>query len=90
LTKKYYPLPEVSGGFIFDLGGASSTLLPGPSGIFLRLKYDPTTFDRTLDWIVAYGPGNEGGKGAQYGLPDTAIGEFVAASTKRNDFGGYF
>ena len=61
LTKKYYPVPEVSGGFQFDLGGATSTLVPGPSGIFLRVKYDPATFAKTLNWIVAYGPGNQGG-----------------------------
>ncbi len=90
LTKQYYPLPEVSGGFIVDLGGATSTLIPGPSGIFLRVRYNPATFARTLDWIVAYGPGNQGGQGAKYGLPNTSIFEFVAASTKRNDFGGHF
>ena len=90
LTKKYYPLPEVSGGFQFDLGGASSTLVPGPSGIFLRLKYDPTTFAKTLNWIVAYGQGNQGGMGSKYGLPNTSINEIVAASTNRNDFGGHF
>ncbi len=61
LTKKYYPVSEVAGGFQLDLGGASLTLVPGPSGIFLRLTYDPNTFARTLDWIVAYGPGAEEG-----------------------------
>ena len=90
LTKKYYPLPEVSGGFQFDLGGASSTLVPGPSAIFLRLKYNPVTFAKTLNSIVAYGQGNQGGIGSQYGLPNTSINEFVAASTDRNDFGGHF
>jgi hypothetical protein len=90
LTKKYYPLPQVSGGFIVNLGGASSTLIPGPSGIFLRVKYNPATFARTLDWIVAYGPGNQGGQGAKYGLPNTSSYEFVAARTKRNDYGGHF
>jgi hypothetical protein len=90
LTKKYYPLPQVAGGFQFDLGGASSTLVPGPSGIFLRLKYNPSTFVNTLNWIVAFGQGNQVGKGARYGLPNTAINEFVAAATRRNDFGGRF
>jgi hypothetical protein len=90
LTKKYYPLPEVSGGFEFDLGGASSTLVPGPSAIFLRIKYNPATFAKTLNSIVAYGPGNQGGVGAKFGLPNTSINEFVAASTDRNDFGGHF
>ena len=41
----------------------------------------PTKFAKTLDWIVAYGPGAEGGKGAQLGLPDTAIWEFVSSKT---------
>jgi hypothetical protein len=90
LTKQYYPVPEVSGGFEFDLGGASSTLVPGPSAIFLRVKFNPATFAKTLNWIVAYGPGNEGGAGSKYGLPNTAINEFVAATTDRNDFGGHF
>ena len=91
LTKKYYPLPsQVHSGFEFDLGGARSVAIPGPSGIFLRVKYDPATFARTLDSIVAFGPGNQGGKGAKFGLPNTAINEFVSAKTNRNDFGGYF
>ena len=90
LTKKYYPVSPVAGGFILNLGGASSTLVPGPSGIFLRVKYNPSTFAKTLNWIVAYGPGNQGVRGAKYGLPNTAINEIVAASTRRIDFGGAF
>ena len=64
LTKKYYPVSFVAGGFQFNLGGRSSTAVPGPAGIFLRLKYNPATFAKTLNWIVAYGQGNEVGKGA--------------------------
>lgn len=91
LSKDYYPLsPQVSAGFQFDLGGRSSTAVPGPSGIYLRVTYDPATFARTLDWIVAYGPGAEGGLGPKYGLPDTAINEMVAARTRRIDFAGHF
>ena len=91
LSKKYYPLsPQVAAGFQLDAGGRSSTMVPGPSGIFLRLKYDPATFARTLDWIVAYGPGAEEGAGAALGLPDTAINELVAAKTHRIDFAGHF
>ncbi len=90
LTKKYYPLAQVPGGFQLDLGGRSSTLVPGPSGIFLRLKYNPATFARTLDWIVAFGQGNQLGKGAKFGLPNTEINEFVDARTRRIDFGGHF
>jgi hypothetical protein len=100
LTKKYYPLPVngtprdkpslVTGGFNFLLGGARSVAIPGPSGIVLRIHYDPARFDRTLDAIVAFGQGAEGGAGVKYGLPDTAIYEFVSAKTRRSDFGGYF
>ncbi len=61
LTKKYYPLsPQVAAGFQLDAGGRISTMVPGPSGIFLRLTYNPATFAKTLDWIVAYGPGAGG------------------------------
>ena len=60
LTKKYYPLPsQVHSGFQFDLGGARSVSIPGPSGIFLRVKYDPATFARTLDSIVVLGAGTK-------------------------------
>ena len=90
LTKKYYPVSFVAGGFQLDLGGRSSTLIPGPSGIFLRLKYDPATFSRTLNWIVAFGPGNESGAGSQLGLPNTAINQIVDARTQRPDFAGHF
>ena len=63
LTKKYYPVsPEVSGGFTFNFD-PGVVAIPGPSGIALRIKYDPATFARTLDWLVAYGPGAEGGQG---------------------------
>jgi len=90
LTKKYYPVSFVAGGFQLDLGGRSSTLVPGPAGIFLRLKYDPATFARTLNWIVAYGQGNEVGQGAKYGLPNTSINEITDARTRRMDFAGHF
>ena len=91
LSKKYYPLPnEAQDGFEFDLGGARSVGIPGPSGIFLRVKYNPATFANTLNWIVAYGPGAQGGKGPRLGLPDTSINAFVSAKTRRNDFAGYF
>lgn len=91
LTNKYYPLPnEVTSGFVFSLGGSISIGIPGPSGIFLRLRYNPATIDRNLDAIVLKGAGAQGGKGIPYGLPDTAIYEFSTAATRRNDFGGYF
>ncbi len=91
LTKKYYPINnQVAGGFLFDMGGAKSTIVPGPSGIFLRVTYNPATFPKTLDWIVLHGAGAQGGIGITYGLPDTAINEFLPAITHRKDFGGYF
>jgi hypothetical protein len=91
LSKKYYPLsPQVSAGFQLNTGGRSSTLVPGPSGIFLRLTYDPAKFARQLDWIVAYGQGAQLGAGSKLGMPDTAINVLVAANTKRMDFAGHF
>lgn len=91
LTKKYYPLPNpVTSGFVFNLGGAISVAIPGPSGIFLGMKYNPSTIDRNLDYIVSRGAGAQGGVGVTFGLPDTAIYEFVSSKTNRNDFGGYF
>ncbi|MGP0066243.1 MAG: hypothetical protein ACLQGP_21900 [Isosphaeraceae bacterium] len=90
LTNRYYPVSYVAGGFQLNLGGASSTLVPGPSGIFLRLKYDPAKFAKTLDWIVAYGQGAELGKGPPAGMPDTAINEIIAADANRIDFAGRF
>ena len=90
LTKKYYPVSFVAGGFQFDLGGRSSTAVPGPAGIFLRLKYNPAKFAKTLNWIVAYGQGNEVGKGASLGLPNTSINQIVSATTQRIDFAGHF
>ncbi len=91
LTHQYYPLPsQVHSGFEFSLDGARSIGIPGPSGIFLRVKYNPVTFIQTLDRIVAFGPGAQGGRGIKFGLPDTAIYEFVSSRTERNDFSGYF
>ncbi len=90
LTQKYYPVSPVAGGFQLDAGGRSSTMVPGPSGIFLRVTYNPSTFAQTLNWIVAYGPGAESGAGPKVGLPDTAINELVAARTHRIDYAGHF
>lgn len=91
LSKKYYPLtPEVSAGFQLDAGGRSSTMVPGPSGIALRITYDPAKFASQLDWIVAYGQGAQQGAGSALGLPDTAINSLVSAKTNRPDFAGHF
>jgi hypothetical protein len=91
LSKKYYPLsPQVAAGFQLQAGGRSSTIVPGPSGIFLRLKYNPATFGRTLDWIAAFGPGAQAGNGPPVGLPTTNINVLVSAKTNRQDFAGHF
>ncbi len=91
LGKQYYPLsPQVAAGFQLQAGGRSSTMVPGPSGIFLRLKYDPATFARTLNWIVAFGQGAQLGAGSKLGMPDTAINVLVSAGTNRLDFAGHF
>ena len=91
LTKKYYPLAnQVTNGFQFKLAGAWSTAIPGPSGIFLRIKYNPATINKVLDYVVARGPGAEGGAGLKTGIADTAIYAFTFATKHRNDFGGYF
>ncbi|WP_165074376.1 hypothetical protein [Paludisphaera rhizosphaerae] len=91
LTKKYYPVPsQVKSGFLFNLEGARSVAVPGPSGIFQRITYDPDKFAKMLDWITAYGPGSQGGAGYKYGLPVTNVNEIVSAKTNRMDFGGYF
>lgn len=91
LTKKYYPIRnQVSGGFTFDLGGAQSVAVPGPSGIFLRLPYNPARINSQLDAIVSYGKGAAGGAAFKTGIVDTSIYEFVSAKTERSDFGGLF
>lgn len=79
LTKQYYPLrPITSAGFEFDLGGDRGVAIPGPSGVFLRVRYDPDRFASLLDRIVVAGPGS---KGQRLGLPDTSLWEFVSART---------
>lgn len=91
LTKQYYPLlNQVSDGFQFKLGGAWSVAVPGPSAIFLRIKYDPDTINRILDYAATRGPGAQGGTGLATGMADTAIWAFAPSTENRNDFGGYF
>jgi hypothetical protein len=90
LTKKYYPFSFVAGGFQLDLGGRATTFVPGPSGIFLRLKYNPSRINGQLDQIVQFGQGTQGGVGPSFGMPDTAINVIVAARTHRMDYGGHF
>jgi hypothetical protein len=91
LTKQYYPLSnQVTGGFEFLLDGAWSVAIPGPSGIFLRIKYSPDTINKILDYALLRGPGSQGGRGLKYGMPVTSIFGFVSAKENRNDFGGLF
>lgn len=78
LTKQYYPpRPIVSNGFQFDLAGSRGIAIGGPSGIFLRIKYDPARFPRMLDWIVTRGPG---AYGHRTGIADTSIWQFSRTS----------
>jgi hypothetical protein len=78
LTKKYYPPnPVTSAGFQVDLGGSKGTVIPGPSGIYQHVVYNPATFPRFLNFAVVRGPG---AKGHTLGLPDTAIWEFIPSS----------
>jgi hypothetical protein len=80
LSKKYYPLtPVQSAGFRFNFDNPGSTAVPGPSGIALRIRYNPATFDQTLDRYVTSGPG---AIGHQFGLPDTAIWALFAPTAK--------
>ncbi len=79
LSKQYYPVQQISGGFEFNLDGSTGTTIPGPSGIFLRVKYNPNTIAKVINYIVPHGPG---AKGHHLGLPDTAIWEFTSAQTK--------
>jgi hypothetical protein len=79
LTKKYYPLsPVQSAGFEFNFANPRVVAIPGPSGIFLRVRYNPATFDSVLDKIVVKGPG---AKGQRLGLPDTSLWELIPAGT---------
>ena len=70
LTKKYYPLPtQVYFRFRVRPRRRESVAIPGPSGIFLRLKYNPATFDRTLDAIVTFGQGAQGARASTSACP---------------------
>ena len=76
LSKKYYPLsPQVSAGFQFNFLGKANVAIPGPSGIFQRIQYDPATINNIINYVVPFGPG---AKGHLLGLPDTAIWQFTA------------
>lgn len=80
LTKEYLPLsPVVSAGFEFNFSSTPRTVaIPGPSGIFLRVRYNPATFGRVLNSIILTGPGS---RGSHLGLPNTSIWEVVPAGT---------
>ena len=89
LIKKYYPVSFVAGGFQLDLGGRSSTLVPGPWGFFSgsntilprspALSIGSLPMARATRWARA-----------QSGLPNTSINEIVDARTRRRDFAGHF
>ena len=65
LTKKYYPVSPVAGGFQLDAGGRSSTLVPGPSGIFLRLTYNPSNVRQDPQLDRRLWPGRGVGRGPE-------------------------
>jgi hypothetical protein len=88
---EYYPMsPQASAGFQLQAGGRSSTMIPGPSGIILRLKYEPSGFLRALDNNVLAGQGAQGGRGPLTGMSDTALNRLVSAGSNRIDFAGHF
>jgi hypothetical protein len=88
---EYYPMsPQVAAGFQLQAGGRSSTMVPGPSGIILRLTYEPSGFLRALDNNVLAGQGAQGGVGPPLGISDTAINRLVSAGSNRIDFAGHF
>lgn len=80
VNKKYYRLtPTQSAGFQFNFVSPRVTAIPGPSGIGLRVKYDPATFIKKLEWLVTSGPG---AIGHQFGIPDTAIWNIIPSTPK--------
>ena len=91
LTKKYYPLPNQCPFTASSSTSAAprSVGIPGPSGIFLRLTYNPATFARTLDSIVAFGRGR-GWRGHEIRPARHGDLRVRLREDQRNDFGGYF
>jgi hypothetical protein len=80
LTKQYFPLsPSRSAGFAFNFVNPRVQATPGPSGLFLRVKYNPATFASVLNKIVAHGPGSYG---HSLGIADTSIWEIIPQSSK--------
>ncbi len=80
LSKSYYPFkPTQTAGFQFNFINRRVAAVPGPSGIALRIKYNPATFVQVLDRAVTSGPG---AIGHQFGLPDTAIWALFTPKTK--------
>jgi hypothetical protein len=83
MTNSYYTLnPSQTAGFTFNFLDPSTPLvnaIPGPSGIALRIKYNPATIDKVLDYYVTSGPG---AIGHQFGIPDTAIFNIFPKSVK--------
>ncbi len=79
LSKKYYPLsPQYSAGFVFRIDGSIGTAIPGPSGIFLGVRYNPATIDRILNYAAINGPRTRDGL-HRLGIGDTALWEFKPA-----------
>lgn len=77
LTKQDYInllRPTRSAGFSFNFADPRTVAIPGPSGFFRRIRYNPETFPRVLDTIVKTNPE---GRGHHLGLPNTSLWQVV-------------
>lgn len=77
LTKKSYTgllAPPASAGFSFNFTDPRVVAIPGPSGFYQRITYNPATFPRVLSTILLSGPG---ARGLHLGMPVTNIWEAV-------------
>jgi hypothetical protein len=77
LTKQDYIgllRPSRSAGFSFNFADPRTVAIPGPSGFYRRIRYDPDTFPRVLDKIVRNNPE---GRGHHLGLPNTSLWQIV-------------
>jgi hypothetical protein len=77
LTKQDYislMTPSRSAGFSFNFTDPRTVAIPGPSGFYRRIRYNPETFSRVLDKVVRNNPE---GRGHHLGLPDTSLWQIV-------------
>jgi hypothetical protein len=77
LTKQDYISllrPTQSSGFSFNFTDPRVVAIPGPSGFYRRIRYNPQTFSNVLNKIVIRNPE---GRGHLLGLPDTSLWQIV-------------